>query len=118
MGTRAATFISVYSGRLASQDPLDAQLGFVWPASLIPEIIAGGRGTCRPTMKASIICSMLLASATPLPKVGSCRAGYASKASWCVPMSNAPVVVPKGVGQCPSTMRQSDNYCIDTKPQC
>jgi hypothetical protein len=39
----ATKFIGVYSGRLASQDPLDAQLGFVWPASLIPEIIAGGR---------------------------------------------------------------------------
>jgi hypothetical protein len=44
LGIGAATkFIGVYSGRLASQDPLDAQLGFVWPASLIPEIIVGGR---------------------------------------------------------------------------
>jgi hypothetical protein len=36
-------FIGVYSGRLASQDPLDAQLGLTWPASFIPEIIAGGK---------------------------------------------------------------------------
>jgi hypothetical protein len=32
-------------------------------------------------------------------------------------MKNALVAVPKGKGQCPSTMRQSGNYCIDTKPQ-
>ena len=34
-----------------------------------------------------------------------------------LPMKNAPVAVPKGKGQCPSTMRQSGNYCIDTEPQ-
>ena len=68
-------------------------------------------------MRGSIICCLLLASATPLPKVGSCPSGYASEAAWCVPMRNAPVAVPKGKGQCPSTMIQSGNYCIDTKPQ-
>jgi len=34
-------FIGVYSGRLHTQDVLEAQLGLVWPASLILEIIAG-----------------------------------------------------------------------------
>jgi hypothetical protein len=44
MGAGTATkFIGVYSGRLASQDPLDAQLGLTWPASFVPEIVAGGR---------------------------------------------------------------------------
>jgi hypothetical protein len=66
----------------------------------------------------SIITLLLLASAVPLPKTGSCPAGYASEAAWCVPMSkNAPVAVAKGKGQCPSTMRQSGNYCVDSKPQ-
>ena len=60
-----------------------------------------------------IICCLLLASATPLPEVGSCPSGYSSEASWCVPMKNAPVAVPKGAGQCPSTMIQSGSYCID-----
>lgn len=30
-----------------------------------------------------------------------------------VPMANAPVAVPKGKGQCPSTMVQSGNYCVE-----
>ena len=64
-------------------------------------------------MKASIICCLLLASAIPLAKVGSCPSGYASEAHWCVPMRNALVAVPKGKGQCPSTMTTSGNYCID-----
>jgi hypothetical protein len=37
-GTR---FIGVYSGRLFTKDPLDAQLGLVWPAMFIDEILAG-----------------------------------------------------------------------------
>lgn len=37
----ATKFVGVYSGRLATSDPLDAQLGLAWPASLIEEIIAG-----------------------------------------------------------------------------
>ena len=69
-------------------------------------------------MKSSITISLLLlASAIPLVKTGSCPTGYASEASWCVPMKNALVAVPKGKGQCPSTMWQSGNYCVDTKPQ-
>jgi hypothetical protein len=44
MGLGAATkFIGVYSGRLASQDPLDAQLGLTWPASYVPEIVSGAK---------------------------------------------------------------------------
>ena len=38
--SRGATkFVGIYSGRLATNDPLDAQLGIVWPESLITEII-------------------------------------------------------------------------------
>jgi hypothetical protein len=38
----ATKFIGVYSGRLASKDPLDAQLGLTWPASFVSDIVAGG----------------------------------------------------------------------------
>lgn len=41
MGT-ATRFVGIYSGRLSTNDPLDAQLGLVWPAALIDAIIAGG----------------------------------------------------------------------------
>jgi hypothetical protein len=34
-------FLGVYSGRLHTRDSLDAQLGIVWPRSLIEEIIDG-----------------------------------------------------------------------------
>jgi hypothetical protein len=34
-------FIGVYSGRLHTNDLLEAQIGMVWPARLISEIIAG-----------------------------------------------------------------------------
>jgi len=64
-------------------------------------------------MKAILTCCLLLATAAvPVPKTGSCPSGYSSEASWCVPMANAPVAVPKGRGQCPSTMVQSGNYCV------
>jgi hypothetical protein len=38
----ANKFIGVYSGRLHTQDPLDAQIGMVWSATFIDEIIDGG----------------------------------------------------------------------------
>jgi hypothetical protein len=42
VGARAATrFVGVYSGRLTSTEPIDAQLGMVWPAKLIGDIVAG-----------------------------------------------------------------------------
>jgi hypothetical protein len=41
-GAAGTKFVGVYSGRLASSDPLDAQLGLTWPASLVPEIVSGG----------------------------------------------------------------------------
>lgn len=45
MAPRDATmFIGIYSGRLTTNDPNDAQLGMTWPASLIQEIVDGG--TC------------------------------------------------------------------------
>ena len=34
-------FVGVYSGRLTSADPLDAQLGMMWPAKLLTEIVSG-----------------------------------------------------------------------------
>jgi hypothetical protein len=36
-------FIGVYSGRLVTKSQLDAQLGQVWPAEFIDEIIAGNK---------------------------------------------------------------------------
>lgn len=39
----ATKFVGVYSGRIASQDPLDAQLGLTWPASVVSEIVAGAK---------------------------------------------------------------------------
>ncbi|MCH9053145.1 MAG: trypsin-like peptidase domain-containing protein [Proteobacteria bacterium] len=42
MVTGSSTRIfGVYSGRLESADPLDAQLGMVWPIAFVDEIIAG-----------------------------------------------------------------------------
>lgn len=42
MGTGDATrLIGVYSGRLSTADPNDAQLGLTWPTFLLEEIIAG-----------------------------------------------------------------------------
>jgi hypothetical protein len=38
----ANKFIGVYSGRLHTKDSLDAQIGMVWPAIYIDEIIDGG----------------------------------------------------------------------------
>lgn len=38
----ASKFIGVYSGRLATRENDEAQIGMVWPASFIDEIIAGG----------------------------------------------------------------------------
>ena len=37
----ATRLIGVYSGRLVTNDPLDVQLGMVWPINLVSEIIAG-----------------------------------------------------------------------------
>ena len=35
-------FVGLYSGRLSTKDPLGAQLGIVWPAGLIEDIISRG----------------------------------------------------------------------------
>jgi hypothetical protein len=44
MGQGQATkFVGVYSGRLATSDPLDSQLGLTWNASFVPEIVSGGK---------------------------------------------------------------------------
>jgi len=42
MGPAMTTrFVGIYSGRLQPADPVDAQLGMIWPAQLVPEIITG-----------------------------------------------------------------------------
>ncbi len=65
-----------------------------------------------------VVLSVLLAAAAyPLPKVGPCPAGFISEAHWCVPDQHAPFAVPKGAGQCPSTMTQSGSYCVDKSPK-
>jgi hypothetical protein len=44
----ATRFIGVYSGRLHTNDPLDAQIGMVWPRRLITEIIMDGHLDAAP----------------------------------------------------------------------
>jgi hypothetical protein len=39
----ATRFVGIYSGRLHTKDSRDAQIGMVWPAWIIEEIIRGGR---------------------------------------------------------------------------
>jgi hypothetical protein len=39
----ATELVGIYSGRIASSDPLDAELGMVWPVPLIWEILAAGK---------------------------------------------------------------------------
>jgi hypothetical protein len=41
--TTETRFIGVYSGRLSTSDPLDAQLGLVWPEALVDEIASGAK---------------------------------------------------------------------------
>jgi len=43
-GNSATKIVGIYSGRLYTKDQTDAQLGMVWPARLIEQIIAGN---CR-----------------------------------------------------------------------
>jgi hypothetical protein len=44
MGEKVRTkFVGVYSGRVTARDPLDAQLGMMWPAEFVSEIVAGER---------------------------------------------------------------------------
>lgn len=42
-GTVETSFVGVYSGRLDTRNPMDAQLGMVWPARLVHEIVECGR---------------------------------------------------------------------------
>jgi hypothetical protein len=41
-GKRAHRFLGLYSGRVASEDQMDAQLGLVWPARFVREVAASG----------------------------------------------------------------------------
>jgi trypsin-like peptidase len=43
VGSNATKLIGVYSCLLGVRDHLDTQMGLTWPASLVPEIISGGR---------------------------------------------------------------------------
>ncbi|MGD9615249.1 MAG: serine protease [Alphaproteobacteria bacterium] len=48
VGSGSATaLLGIYSGRLTTADPLDAQLGLAWPATLIPEIVSAQRRDTR-----------------------------------------------------------------------
>ena len=43
------TFVGVYSGRIGAKDELEAQLGIVWRADLVEQIVAKGRpGSVNP----------------------------------------------------------------------
>jgi hypothetical protein len=57
------------------------------------------------------------AQPTPQVKVGQCPSGYASEASYCVPMKrDAPVAIPKVPGrQCPSGYASEANYCVEMR---
>ncbi len=68
-------------------------------------------------MKASIVIPLLLATAIPLAKQGTCPSGYFQSGAYCTPMSDkAPEAIPK-VGPCPSNWRQSGAYCIESRPR-
>ncbi len=56
-------------------------------------------------------------AAVPVPKQPGqqCPSGYASESHWCTPMANAPPAVPKGSGQCPSSMTASGGFCIEKR---
>ena len=60
-----------------------------------------------------LLLALLLALPLPKPPGEQCPANYRSEAQWCVPADDrAPVVVPKGRGQCPSTMVESGGFCV------
>jgi hypothetical protein len=39
----ASRFVGIYTGRLAGSDPIDAQLGLMWPAFLVEEVVRGNK---------------------------------------------------------------------------
>lgn len=47
-GDGASSFIGVYSGRFHTNDAADAQLGRVWPAVLVNEVVAAAEARARP----------------------------------------------------------------------
>jgi hypothetical protein len=50
----ATRFIGVYSGRIGAQDELQAQLGIVWRAEVVDQIIAAARpGSVTPYSRRS-----------------------------------------------------------------
>jgi len=46
-GDGAVNFIGIYSGRFHTNDPSDAQLGRVWPAALVKEVVAAAEARAR-----------------------------------------------------------------------
>ena len=46
-GDGAVNFIGIYSGRFHTNDPSDAQLGRVWPATLVQEVVAAAEARAR-----------------------------------------------------------------------
>ena len=65
-------------------------------------------------MKALLAIVVILA-ALPVPKVGSCPAGYTESGGYCAPMrAGERPAIPKR-GPCPSDWITSGNYCLGPK---
>ena len=78
--------------------------------------LRAGRVT-RPDALAGAFVVPVVFQPRPEMKVGQCPAGYASEASYCVPMRrDAPYAVPKVPGrQCPSGFASEANYCVEMR---
>lgn len=46
-------FVGIYSGRLHTKSPIDAQLGMVWPAELVEEVATKGISDAHPHVQAN-----------------------------------------------------------------
>lgn len=59
-----------------------------------------------------MILAIVLLSALPLPKTGSCPAGYSESGGYCAPMrSGERPAIPKR-GACPSGWTSEAYYCL------
>jgi hypothetical protein len=72
------------------------------------------------TKLATIIATMALTTAAaaqplPVPKQGSCPAGYASGSAYCSPMRDTRRAAIVKTGTCPSGFAQSGAYCLEMR---
>lgn len=90
--------------RQGHQPPTQARKTRPWPGFLVIFALAG-----------LVLGAQSLAHATepiPVPKSGICPPGYASSASYCVPIAGiSQTAIPK-VGQCPPDWISSAHYCL------